>query len=638
MLLELSRYGRTVAAARVVTAGVSGAGKTHLRKRLTEPTSPELTRPLTTKPGSDGKHTIGAVICETQLTREEHGRAKLPDITLVVVDVGGHREQLQAHHKFVYLAGQSVFLLCLHARKPFDGWGKYYLEMIQDLTLLRYSEKMRQSYRLDHAKERMPDVEKAPVIIVPTHSDAPTTGTDLKVEKAELEREYKLLNIIVAKPVNNLTDTSPIEVRKKIGEQLEKQPYIATAVLKETALVRDDVQKLFRESVASGAKPPNWISRARLKSLCKRRGVKDFDLTVRELLRLGDVVVPLKEMPDETQRVSDRIDRILNPHFVFDYLYRIITDEKTEKQRGFMSEERFEKLTETLKQPGDRKLLHELLTQYMVVLKYEEHGREAGFFVPDLFKARPAGTFEPWCDAEFDQPVSFNVFVPEHAFFKFVARCGTKIKPIDEEDHQYLFRDACFLKWDDVQVQVYADVLHKLFRVTARGPRKNAIEIGLTLIRWIEESVGTKAIANEQVIGNATGRRTQSAMPAEEQMAQNDSVNRAGYSSTSIGISKGRVCRIAVDMHKAEILLDGKIIERAKPTLCFVVEKLIKANGSRVSAQDLLPASSIKNNKSEPGALVTSLLQNISKDLRKLIKGVPGVGGRYLTDRAFTVQ
>ena len=488
-LLALRDSGGRVAAARAVTAGVSGSGKTHLRRRLTEADSPELAKPLD-RQGEDGIITIGAVVRETQLTPAQHQCDQLPAISLVVVDVGGHHEQLYAHHNFIYLAGQSVFLLCLHAHRPFDEWGKYYLSMIQDLTRLRYSERGKgRSFLVNDLRELIRPEEKTPVVIVPTHADESATAGNQNLP-ADLAAQYPLLDIVQVAPINNLKPTAPVEVRKKLGEQLKKLPAVCSLVQGYVVPVRREVRRYFQPG-SPGDRFPVSMSLQELQTICEKHSADDLDYVVRELLRLGDVIVPLKDMPDDTQRVADHVTRLLNPRFVNDYLYRVVMDAQTRQQNGFMSEMRFEEITASLS-PQDRKLLRELLTQYLVVFRWEKLGREEGFFVPDLFHPRPPGTFEPWEDAPFDRALPVDGFVPEHTFFRFLSHYEPILEPIDRRNGVYLFRDACLLADGQAKAQVYANVLQREFRVVATGPEDEAAALGQRLINWLAEETGTK--------------------------------------------------------------------------------------------------------------------------------------------------
>jgi hypothetical protein len=178
----------------VAMAGLTTHGKTHLSRWIVADKSQyqALREPI-----DPNRHTWGYDRYATILPATAHGQADGLDLSLTIVDVGGHREQLSAINNLIYSnLRRSIFVLCVHAQKDFirGNFGEYYLKLIQSLAVNRESHEQGHRIFINELVERG---ERIPVIIVITHA---SRAGEIRLDEQALRGKFKLLDVVVFDP------------------------------------------------------------------------------------------------------------------------------------------------------------------------------------------------------------------------------------------------------------------------------------------------------------------------------------------------------------------------------------------------------------------------------------------------------
>lgn len=496
-LLEARDKGITISFARAVTAGTTGAGKTHLSRRFVEPDNPVLNGELALQEDGDGKITIGVRRRETTLDPAALAISDLQPIRLVLQDVGGHREQIKAHFHLVYLAGQAIFMLCIRMDEQINAWPRYYLYLLADLSRRAYGGKHGRRFFEHELRGRVGLDDMLTVVVVPTHADR-VVDHDAKVaEIRAMCSNIPALRIVVCSPVNNLKPEDAKRVMKLVAHELKNLPQVVTTVQGYIPAIRAEVDRRFeRPAPGSGQKLKVSLDLGELREICNTHGADDVPYVVRELLRLGVVMTPLNDMPLRHDDPKDRVRLLINPMFLNEDVYTLLMDPAARSGNGFMSEAEMNERTRGMILATERALVRDILQQYLVVFDYKKAGEIDGFLIPDQFETRPEGTFEPWADACVHRRWNSNGFVPEHVLFELMASNKNRLLAISQPTKTsagvYAYRDACLFVEGPARVQVYLNVLTRSLEMHGHGDGADQLISWLfTSIRELTESEWT---------------------------------------------------------------------------------------------------------------------------------------------------
>jgi hypothetical protein len=469
--------------ARIVMAGPTKHGKSHLAGWLTAQTEEQKNR-LRQKQerGINGDGTWGGIRIKAEFPLSEHGQIGLPGIQISVIDCGGHPQQLLSHQNLYYPSwGRSVFVLCVRADCDFvESWGEYHLGLIADLKTnsVAWNRGTRLNARELEQEQRVaspdgdPERTMLPVVLVATHADqAKVNGRKLEFPCPEaMSSQHRLLDALETKAWDALTGSDIAEIKRTVGKQLAKLPELRAGLPKYVAEVGEEVEKLFRtDSDEAGAPEVNSISFSEFKVICNRLGVDDIDhlYTLRELNSLGYVVAPRCHEPKIGSQQT-----VLNPRFVQYFLYRTILGHQPRPSDGIINTETYRILTCNLTD-ADRSTLESLMASCLVAFRITGRGDQPlGWLIPDLLEA--TDTWPRWSDLLWSVHLEVAGFLNESVFFEFVR--GEK-DLIEEafENHKVrlqLYRNFCVVRnrsTSNCQALVRFDVRKKTIDIEVRG-------------------------------------------------------------------------------------------------------------------------------------------------------------------------
>jgi hypothetical protein len=470
-----------LAVARIVMAAPSTNGKTHLSRWLTLPPGADETG--LRKPIDEYERTWGFDRYVTTLTPAQHQQDGLGEVRLTVIDCGGQREQVRSHHNLVFMESvRTVFVVCIRKDKTFkDNWGDYYLRMIQDLRVVRRSQTAHRSLSVNDLSQRPNDPERIPVVLVVTHADR--TAVLEELDEKRLGEHYKLLKISLVHRWNALQGDDIVELRKSIGVALRRVPGLIQTVNEGVLTINEHIEAQFELGKSMPVEAPlavSSISVEEFRALCTTVGEADpemQDYFISELHNMGSIVAHRSD--DEAREVK----RVFNPRFINQYLYRVLRDDETIKEGGFMTEEHFARMTVEL-ETSEREALKELMADCLVTFEWKSGLYGQGFFVPDLLPILDTELTLPTANVRYHGTV--GDFFPEHAFFYFLAYNKRLLK----RDTR-LFRNGCELANESCVAVLRVDAVERAIDLAVESKDEDAArEFVREILRKFEDTLG----------------------------------------------------------------------------------------------------------------------------------------------------
>lgn len=503
LLVSLRESGADLSAAGLAFIGRTEHGKTHAARWTVagetefEPLRQEIPK---------GQRTWGYDRYATTLGRLKHGRTDLGDLYLTVVDVGGHREQLNSACNLVYMnARRSVFVLVLKASENFreGNWGRYYLRLIESLRARKRSIEDGRRHGIYELAEAGPD-ERIPVLILITHARL-TKRIELPTP-TQLQSDYPLLDIACLEEWDAPEGDKYLpSLYAKLGGQLGKLQSLRGLTVGFIKSLMEKIRQMFQLDEQTNREVPPRIgslSLGEFRRICTDIGgstIGEQHVALRELASFGYLA-----LSGRTTRLREDV-RLLNPRFVSHYLFeRILRDHRTRANNGYLQADWLEEIMEDIAQQADRDELLKLMDECLVAFDWEEQGWSPGKFVPDLLPVRKREDCPVWRDAQCRVRLKPIGFLSEDSFFRFLARkkqqlrvMQTDIRPDRSRRDVLLFRNQCIMgdadhpDDDKSTALIHVDVIAEEVVIDVRASNySSAKSFGDGLIAQLKEYAG----------------------------------------------------------------------------------------------------------------------------------------------------
>ncbi|HEX4053827.1 MAG TPA: hypothetical protein VHX86_06150 [Tepidisphaeraceae bacterium] len=477
LLIRLKTDSTVILAAGLAFMGRTMHGKTHATRWVVADESDfeSLRSPIPLD-----ERTLGYDRYSITLSPTRHGHSELTELWLTVVDVGGHREQLNSVSNLVYVnARRSVFVLVVKASESFKhgNWGHYYLQLIESLRVQKRIVEDGHPLDLEDLVKSHLSPERIPVVLLVSHAKG-KRNIELP-EPSELKKMYPLLDVLVFDPWEALEGDQYLPaLYKAIGTQVAKLRALRESVVSTTLAIRDEIVRRFELDKGFPDRVPpriNSMTVDEFRIMCRSLGETSDavqDATVRELGALGFLTVV-----GGTRRLRPGT-RLLNPRFVNHYLFAGILERGgLELKDGFMSNDWFDDLTHDIKDPLEIAELKNLMRDCLVTFEWRHGGYPTGQFVPDLLPFRPTDELPVWHDAQCKVKLRPKGFLNESAFFNFVSERRSDLRPAlveksrdGSEKITVLFRNECVMRNEMSEALVKVDVIEQEIVIEVRGP------------------------------------------------------------------------------------------------------------------------------------------------------------------------
>lgn len=524
LLNGLRGSSTTLSVAGIAFIGRSGSGKTHAA-RWTVAHRAEY-RSLRGKLDS-GDGTWGYDRYERMLGPDEHKQKSLGNVCLIAIDVGGHREQLNSANNLVYVnARRSVFVLVIKASKTFDedGWARYHLRLIQQMSLRRRKASYLQYGPNDsHVAAGGLAPHRIPVVILVTHTDE--VSQVVLPAAVTLASDFPLIDVVsVTKWEAPQGDKYLPALHKQLGTQLRKVEHLQGENVHFIVPLMKAISALFELGDRSEA--VDWhgrqsVSVDEFRIICETlngRTKGEQDAAVRALESFGYVA-----------RSSGRLDpatRLLNPRFINCFLFqRVIREGRKRAKDGFMPRSLLNELLESIQNAEDRKGMLRVMKECLIMFEWREGSNHGGYFVPDLLPVRSSVPSVPPKVVLYQAEYQPAEFLSEDCFFKLLAarrkwlRVAESVRLPDGEIREIkLFRDQCVLGdaghfvEDKYHARLTVDVIAEWVRVAVvgeggRGDAAGAEAFAGRVLGWLEDEAGCEVnrVLAEDLTGLVSG-------------------------------------------------------------------------------------------------------------------------------------
>ncbi len=391
--------GRALGEARLLAVGQPGVGKTSLVHRLLD--------------GSFDPDRKSTMTVETHtLLLGEH--------TARIWDFGG-QEFMHATHPFFFSA-RAVYLLALNVRHTLEqNRLEYWLRTIRAFG------------------------GDAPIVVVGNHADADQHRLDLPENR--LRREYPNIRAFVQ---TSAADGTGLEaLRAALAEAVDSLPHVRVLFANTHLAVK--------EALEEEQKTHHIIPRQRYAELCAAQGVKDKRDQKTLLLLMHDLGVVLDFRDKHGEPLSS--EGILNPNWVTEAVYRIITDERLRtRTKGRLDGGLLRKILPDYIRPH-RRLMLDLMRRFE--LAYPE-GADVWWLPNAMPQDEPAAAGGWAADAltfEYRYPE-----LPESVITRFIVRAHEWI------DAGQVWRWGVILAKDGNRALVRASVPDKRVDIRIDGP------------------------------------------------------------------------------------------------------------------------------------------------------------------------
>ncbi|MBI4760054.1 MAG: leucine-rich repeat domain-containing protein [Chloroflexi bacterium] len=400
--------GRTLGEARILFIGQPAAGKTSLVWRL--------------KDGSYRENRPSTMTVETHAT-------PFGDFTARVWDFGG-QDFMHATHPFFFSA-RCVYVLVLNVRQTYEqNRVEYWLRTIRAFG------------------------GDSPVIIVGNHADAEQHVLDLPQNR--LKRDFP--NIAAFVQTSASENAGIKSLRAALQEAIESLPHVRVLFARPHLAVKDALE---REKERR-----DIIPYARYRDLCAQEGIEDEEDQKALLALLHDLGVALDFRDEAGEPLCP--DGVLNPNWVTNAVYRLITDQELRSTAAG-------RLTETMTrrilkdyEPWHRNLILNLLQRFELAYPAAADGT---LYLPNAMPQDepPAASDSAWSAAltfEYAYPE-----LPESVITRFIVRAHEWI------DSGQVWRWGVLLAWDENRALVRASAADKKIEIRVTGQENTRREM-----------------------------------------------------------------------------------------------------------------------------------------------------------------
>lgn len=336
-------------------------------------------------------------------------------------DFGG-QDFMHATHPF-FFAARCVYVLVLNVRQTFEqNRVEYWLRTVRAFG------------------------GDSPVIVVGNHADA--HGHVLDLPQNALKREFPQ---IVAFLQTSAAENTGIEaLRDALIGAVESMPHVRVCFARSHLQVKADLEKEKAER--------DIIPYERYRELCAAQGISDQEDQDTLLALLHDLGVVLDFRNESGESLSP--DGVLNPNWVTDAVYRIITDQQVRgESRGRLTEEMARRILPNYKL-YHRNLIFKLLQRFE--LAYPAREANVWYLPGAMPQDEPAAAAAPEWDKGLTVEYAYAE-LPESIITRFIVRVHELIAD------DLVWRRGVILETKENKALVRADLAEKRLRVHVLG-------------------------------------------------------------------------------------------------------------------------------------------------------------------------
>ncbi len=387
-----SQQSRALSEAKLLLVGQGGVGKTSLVRYLVEKKPCKKDEPATE----------GIRRAKWRRPIKPPGNLATQNVTLNVWDFGG-QEIMHATHQF-FLTKRSLYLLVLDARTNEAENNLYYwLKVIQ-------------SFGGD-----------APVLVVVNKTEG---GVALELNESRLKKDFAP-NLQGFLRVSCQTGQGIDDLRKAIDDQICQLGHVFDVLPASYFRVK--------ETLAGWSEKRSYISYTDYEALCAESEVADESSRNQLLRLLHDLGLALNfDDPDDSYELHDT--NVLDPEWVTDAVYRVITNPALQEARGVLKRNQLAALlNDDERFPlTQHEFIIELMRKFELCFEFPNSSRDRLLVPERLAKDEPDVGWEEGSPLRFQ--VKYNV-LPPGLVCRFIVKMYTYLKP----DTPTYWRDGAVL-------------------------------------------------------------------------------------------------------------------------------------------------------------------------------------------------
>ncbi len=399
---------RPLLEAKLILVGRGGVGKSSLVDRLVNNTfDPKK------------KQTDGIAITEWQvkLNRKETAR-------LNIWDFGG-QEIMHSTHQF-FLTERSLYLVVLNGREGFeDEDAEYWLKLVASFG------------------------KGSPAIVV--LNKIKTTPFD--VNETELKRRYPFIHTFIRTDCSGKRPPGIATLRKAIRAQTDALEGIRASFPESWFGIKDRLADMTD-------KGENFLSPDQYRKICSDH--KEPDPIKQKQLAgfLHDLGVALNYADDQRLRHT----HVLNPHWVTNGIYKILTSKKLQEKHGDLESDDLAGILPAKDYPVEmRQYLCDLMRRFELAFNYPDH--QDRYLVPQLLpKNTPdeAEKFDRSATLEFEY--TYPKMMPEGLLPRFIVRTHSLSQNLAR------WRSGVIIEMGAARALVHGQTTEKRVRISVAGP------------------------------------------------------------------------------------------------------------------------------------------------------------------------
>ncbi len=424
-----SQQSRALNEAKLLLVGQGGVGKTSLVRYLVEDQSCEKGEPPTE----------GIRRAKWPRPIKPPGKRDAQNVTLNVWDFGG-QEIMHATHQF-FLTKRSLYLLVLDARTT------------EAENNLHYWLKVIQSFGGD-----------APVLVVVNKVE---WGVNLELNESRLKKDFAP-NLQGFLKVSCETGKGIPALRKAIDDQIRQLGHVFDVLPGSYFRVKERLAEL------AGKK--SYISYNEYKTLCTKSRVSN-ELSRNQLLRLLHDLGAALNFSDADDPYKLHETNVLDPEWVTDAVYRVITNPILGEARGELKRDQLAALLKNKKKfpPTQHEFIIDLMRKFELCFDFPDSSGDR-FLVPErLAKDEPDVGWDEGDPLRFQ--VKYNV-LPPGLVCRFIVKMHTHLKP----DTPTYWRDGAVLYIHGNRCLLRGSVEDRRIYIAIQGAQETRRE-ALSLIR-----------------------------------------------------------------------------------------------------------------------------------------------------------
>ncbi|MCP4603722.1 MAG: GTP-binding protein, partial [Proteobacteria bacterium] len=410
---SLLKGRRPLNEAKLILVGRGGVGKTSLVNRLVHN---EFNRNEST--------THGLEITKWLVRVNDDEK-----VTLNIWDFGG-QEIMHATHQF-FFTQRSLYLLVLNGREGTeDSDAEYWLRLISS-----FSE------------------NSAVIIVLNKVKDNP-----FDLDRRALQKKYPAIRGFVSTDCSGPTDIDPrgpIGIEKlfeTIKNETNDLQHIRAPFPENWFAIKDRLADMCRQN-------ENYISFDRYREICIENNEHDQSAQDSLAFYLHNLGIALNYKDDS--RLRDM--HVLNPHWVTDGIYRIITSSTLSARRGELRTDDLSTILDASKYPPERySFLLELMRRFELCFSFpEEHDR---YLIPQLLEKQEPSTVGEF-DTEECLKFQYNYpIIPEGLLPRFIVRTHVLSNELPK------WRNGVILRFEENLALVRAVTEDSRVQISVSGP------------------------------------------------------------------------------------------------------------------------------------------------------------------------